>query len=336
MSLGILGHGRAARPQRAIRGLGAAALGATIPAKCWDTAGFKDCNAKGWDVAESKCRQSGQPTALANQKYGGSVDACKQAEADDYAYFGCALRLCPPATVPSPKTYNGWTWMSTTANSEIKTFQDHVNQAITAQGYKPITADGRLGPATCGAFNFVDMAKYQSLFAKDPVDNLRICQSFVNPTKVGQSKPVPSPTSPEGAELDKQFGGLPWMVADARVAGLQQQINRALDDNGFLPIPVSGMLDPQTCGAMIFLDQATGSVLLKSWGPRGGGACPSAIAPTRKPVPVVAKPTVTPTTTAPAPAEASSAGGMGALGVGLLAAAVVGGVVWWKSKTGGA
>ncbi len=324
-----------------MRGLGGGALGATIPSTCWDKPGFKDCNAQGWVAAEGRCRQAGQPTALAKDNYGGNVDACKQAQADDFLYFGCVLRICPPKTTASPTSYGGWTWMSTTPNPSIKTFQDHINQAIVAQGYKPIVADGRLGPGTCGAFNFVDMTKYAGLFAKDPIANMRICQSFTNPTKVGASKPVPNPTSAEAKALDKQFGGLPWMVADARVPDLQHTLNRALDSNGFLPIPVSGMLDPQTCGAMQWLDKHTGSVFLQSWGPRGGGACPAAIPPTLRPVPVVVAapaPVVQapkPAALAPVPAAEPSSG-MGALGVGLLAAVLVGGVVWWKHKTGGA
>src|SRR5262249_15476854 len=156
----------------------------------------------------------------------------------------------------------------------------------------------------CGAWNFVDMTKYKALFANDPVGNIGICQSFTNPTKVGQTKPDKLPVSAEAKKLDQQYGGLPWMVADSRVQGLQQDINRALDDNGFLAIPVPGMLDPPTCGAILWLDQNTGTNLFATWGPRGGGACPSVVAPVPKPVPVATpspvvtpKPTTVPTQT---------------------------------------
>jgi len=349
MSLGILGDRRRKPPRptaparyafkKQLTGMGA--LGATditIPSNCWDVTGFKDCNTQGWNDAETKCRQSGQPTALATASYGGDVDACKSDQAAQYAYYGCAMRLCPPAPATHPLTSGGWTWMSPTPNPEIKTFQDHINQAIVAEGYKPITADGKLGPATCGAFNFVDTATYGSLFASDPTANIGICQSFTNPTKVGSTTPVPSPTSAEAQKLDQQFGGLPWLQADSRVAALQAQINQALSDNGFLPIPVSGKLDPATCGAMTWLDQNTGSRWMASWGPTGGGACPSMVMPIARPVATTApkaaqsSSALAPSATQAAPSSSSSLALVG----GLLAAAVVGGVAYWKHKTGGA
>lgn len=317
--------------KKSMRGLGAVGLGATVPANCWAVPGFDDCNAQGWNQAETKCRQSGQPTDYANQNFGGDVDACKQAEADDYAYYGCAMRLCPPAPATHPLSSGGWTWMNTTPNASVLAFQQHLNTALQADGYKPITADGRLGPATCGAFNFVGAA-HADLFASDPVANIGVCQSFTNPTKVGSSTPVPSPTSAAAQALDAQYGGLPWLTADSRVAALQQQINIQLDSNGFLPITVTGMLDPATCGAMTWLDQNTGTRWLDTWGPRGGGSCPSVIMPTPKPN------APAPDGPAPAPSPSdggTSAGGISTLGIGLLAAVAVGGFAYWKHKTGG-
>lgn len=333
MSLGILGGPRKQKaPYRAMSGV---ALGATIPSSCWDKPGFKDCNAQGWTQAEAVCRQSGNPTALAWDKYDGDVDRCKQGEADDYAYFGCVLRLCPPPAPVHPTTQGGWTWMNTTPNASVKTFQEHLNIALQSDGYKMITADGRLGPATCGAFNFVGGA-HPDLFKDDPYANIGVCQSFTNPTKVGSSKPEPSPSSAEAQKLDQQYGGLPWMVGDPRVADLQSQINRQLASNDFLAIRITGMLDPPTCGAMFWLDTNTGTRWLSTWGPKGGGPCPSMVMPTPKPKPVVPKP-VTPTPSpepTPAPTPATSSASM--LGVGLLAAVAIGGYAYWKHKTGGA
>src|SRR6185295_11858569 len=153
MSLGILSQGRKrVAPRRAFSGVG---LGATVPAACWDTPGFKTCNAEGWELAEKKCRSGGVPTPYAVDNYAGNVDACKQTFADDYLYYGCALRMCPPPAPVHPTSSGGWTWMNTSPNASVKTFQQHLNTALSADGYKTITADGRLGPATCGAFNFV-------------------------------------------------------------------------------------------------------------------------------------------------------------------------------------
>jgi hypothetical protein len=319
--------------------MGSIGLGATVPANCWDAPGFKDCNVQGWNLAETKCRQNGQPTELAIDPVTGviDIDACKQRQADDYLYYGCAMRICPPPAPVHPTSSGGWTWMNTTPNASVKLFQQHLNTALAADGYKLITADGRLGPATCGAFNFV-AGNHPDLFANDPIENIGICQSFTNPTKVGNTKPEPSPTSPEAKQLDKQYGGLPWLVADPRVAALQQQINPQLDSNGFLPIQITGMLDPPTCGAMVWLDQNTGSQWMATWGPRGGGACPSMVMPTPKklppkPVPVV-PPKPTPAPAPPAPSAATSSLSM--LGVGLLALVGVGGYAYYKHKTGGA
>jgi hypothetical protein len=291
----------------------------------------------GWVVAERKCVTEG----LAKQNYGGDVGKCKQVLADDYAYFGCAMRLCPPPPPVRPTSSGGWTWKNTTPNASVKLFQEHLNVAMARAGYKPIVADGRLGPATCGAFNFVRQEDLQ-LFANDPIQNIGICQAFTNPTRVGSSSPEKNPTSPEGKALDEKYAGLPWMKPDPRVPALQAEINRQLTSHDYEPIPVSGMLDPPTCGAMHELDEVAGMRWVASWGPIQMADCPSIIRPRKKAVAqipiVVAVPT--PGTPAPAPSDpTATATGLSAgalLGGSLLAAAMVGGYVWWKKKTGGA
>ena len=207
MSLGVLGgqSRRRRRPQ-------VQALGATIPSTCWDKPGFKDCHARMWEVARDACEGG-----LAKKEYGGNVGTCIDTEANDGAYYGCALRICPPPVQPSPISYGGWTWLSSTPNASIKTFQTHLNTALSREGYKPINADGKLGPATCGAFKTVGGA-HPGLFTADPIANLRICQAWTNPTKVGQTKPVSDPVSPIAAELDQKYGQLPWGKPDDRVA----------------------------------------------------------------------------------------------------------------------
>jgi hypothetical protein len=317
------------------------ALGATVPANCWDDPDFKTCNAEGWKIAERKCISEG----LAAKDYGGDWQKCKQVLADDYAYFGCALRLCPPPPVVRPTTSGGWTWRNTTPNTSVKLFQDHLNVALTRDGYKQIVADGRLGPATCGAFAFVG-GNYPELFKSDPIANIGVCQSFVNPTKVGSSTPEKMPISKEAIDLDDNYGGLPWMEADSRAPNLQRQLNRELDSNDYFPIKLTGMLDPPMCGAMSELDKIQGTRWMDTWGPYHDD-CPSMVRPKKraapppvivaKPVPiapVAPKPTVPLAPAASALAPAKSA--MSLVGAGVLAALAVGGYVWWKKTSGGA
>lgn len=345
MSLGILGNPDSRRRARPLRGTpplfalptmrGYGALGATVPANCWDKPGFKDCNARAWQVAEDRCIRQG----MAAREYGGDWVKCKSDQASDYAYYGCAMRICPPKIAPAPKTVGGWTWASPTPNPSIKAFQDHINACLTRHGFKPIAADGRIGPATCGAFKTVG-GDCPDLFVSDPIGNIAVCQSWTNPTKVGATTPVKDPHSAEAAELDKRFGGLAWLQPDDRATMLQQGLNQQLTGHEMLPIPVSGKLDATMCGGMRFLDTNTGS----SWMPTWGGNCQAFIDPRRKAQPVVPVPTAPPGPVGPLPTSPASSSAAVApkssnammIAGGLLAAALVGGYAYYQSKTGGA
>lgn len=341
MALGILGNTprrRALRGTPALRRMpsmrGYGALGATVPATCWDTPGFKDCNAQAWKVAEDKCIRQG----LADKQYGGDWVKCKSVQASDFSYYGCATRLCPPPVQPAPKTVGGWTWGKTAApNPSIKAFQDHINTCLDRNGFKRITADGFIGPATCGAFKTIAGICPEN-FASDPVANIAVCSSWLNPTKLGQTTPVKDPVSDEARKLDEQFGGLPWMQPDSRAALLQQGLNQQLEGHEFLPAPVSGKLDATMCGGMRWLDVNTGSAWMPTWGKN----CQAFTDPRRKPgatapvgpiAPGPVGPAPGPVGPSPAPAQTSNAM---MLAGGLLAAALVGGYAWYKSKTGGA
>lgn len=316
MGLGVLALQQRPRPRRAAQ-TGFGALGATIPSTCWDKPGFKDCHGKMWASARDACEGG-----LAKSDYNGNVSVCIDTEASDRSYYGCALRICPPPVKPSPISSGGWTWGNTTPNASVKTFQTHLNVALEREGYKPIAADGRLGPATCGAFKVVG-GIHPTLFTKDPIQNLVICQAWTNPTKVGATKPVADPVSREAAELDREYGGLPWGQPDERVVNLQSQINAQLMGHGMLPIAVSGRLDAPTCGAMRWLDRETGSRWMATWGQHCAGFVEPT--PSTKPiVPGTTKPATVAVTTVPdaaAPAEGKKSN---ALVIGALAALLVG------------
>jgi hypothetical protein len=342
MTLGILGAAHTPplmtlKSFRGYSGLGnVGGLGAVVPASCWSTPGFKECNEQSWKVAEDKCIRQG----LATSQYGGDWVKCKSEQAADYSYFGCALRICPPPPVKRPTSSGGWTWGKTaTPNPGIKAFQDHLNVCLDRNGFKRIVADGYLGPATCGAFKTV-AGSCPDQFASDPIGNIGICQSFTNPTKLGATSPVKDPVSDEAKKLDQQFGQLPWQRQDPRAANLQLGLNQQLTGHEYLPVPVSGQLDATMCGGMRFLDQNTGSQWMPSWGQN----CQAFIDPRRKqvtappaPKPITPGPATGPggQSSSPVVTAAKSNANMLIAG-GLLTAALVGGYAYYQSKTGGA
>ena len=329
--LGIFGDSRRrARPRGPVMG-----LGATVPSSCWDKPGFKECNAQGWVVAERKCIAEG----LANKEYGGDWEKCKSVVAADYAYYGCALRICPPPPPVRPTSSGGWTWKNTTPNQSVLAFQQHLNTCLGRNGYKPITADGKLGPATCGAFKVIG-GECPDLFANDPIGNIGICQAFTNPTKVGSSTPVKDPVSDEAKKLDKEFGGLPWLKQDARAPALQATLNNQLVAHDFLPNTASGQLDAPMCGAMRYLDQNTGSNWMASWGQNCGAftaprpaPIPDAPVGPLPPAPVPPGPVGPAPGPAPAPAKLSTASMVAG---GLALAAGIGGYLLYKKQMAGA
>jgi hypothetical protein len=253
------------------------------------------------------------------------------------------MRICPPPVAPAPKTVGGWTWGRTPSpNPGILAFQQHINTCLDRNGFKRITADGFIGPATCGAFKTVAGSCPEN-FASDPVANIAVCASWVNPTKLGETQPVKDPVSDEAKRLDQQFGGLPWMQNDSRATMLQQGLNQQLDGHELLPVPVSSKLDATMCGGMRWLDVNTGSQWMPSWGKN----CQAFTDPRRKATAAPVGPVgpvgpgpgpvgpVGPVGPAPGPAPAGTSNAMMIAG-GLFAAALVGGYAYYKSKTGGA
>ena len=92
MSLGILNGNTLTRPPR--RGVGA--LGAsTIPGKCWDQPGFKDCHARQWSQARDDCAATGAPD------FGGNQSKCIETMTDAYAFNNCMEKYCPQAPLVS-------------------------------------------------------------------------------------------------------------------------------------------------------------------------------------------------------------------------------------------
>lgn len=120
-----------------------------VPSQCWDATGFKACHDRVFAQAQKDCPTTGYPNAAYP-----SYDDCV---ADLTAtYVGpsaesttCVSQYCPSASSSGGGGGSGYPWNAYSADT--KTLQQSTNEALKAAGYCPITVDGKLGPATCGA-----------------------------------------------------------------------------------------------------------------------------------------------------------------------------------------
>lgn len=298
-----LGHAR-----RGMRGLGAG-VASTIPGPCWDVTGFKDCHATWFAQAQKDC-QGGEAAA----NFGGDMDSCTDVYADQYAIQNCVPKYCP-ATLPTTQA-GGLTAAQVTA------IQQATNVALTANGYKTIAVDGKLGPATCGASNYLMQNHGDGTYVK--YNLAAYCSAWTNPTKVGS-------TVPQQVTVLQESDGITiptvpaWGQSTATLANTQRQINASLDASGYQSIPVTGVLDAQTCGAMQWMKQNMGQDLLSTTGPN----CQAFILPTKKPAsstpgtapkgstpPSVAPPAPTPPGTHPLTSASLAIGGLALLAAG--------------------
>jgi hypothetical protein len=152
-----------------------------------------------------------------------------------------------------------------TGDPRVKSLQTALNRVLSAHKMKPLVVDGKFGAATCGAMVWlaaVPVAEWQN----DPVlssahdymidaSGHAVCQSYTAPTRVGSSTPV---------DINKEIGiqlpsaSAPWMQPNGNLPGLQQGVNHDLAEHGFDPISVTGMLDAETCGAMLYAKEHWG------------------------------------------------------------------------------
>ncbi len=101
-------------------------------------------------------------------------------------------------------------------SADTKALQQATNEALVAHGYAPLTADGKLGPSTCGAVQA--MCEYAGGDCAAP----STCQSFTPPGKPGGNilakKSTTTPTSSRAGMLG---GGSPnWLLIGGAVAAL--------------------------------------------------------------------------------------------------------------------
>lgn len=304
---------------RGLRGMGALGLDSTIPGTCWDVAGFKDCHAQSFAKAQVDC-QGGEAAA----NFGGDLDACTDIYADQYAIQSCVPKYCPSA-LPT-------TQVSGLTAAQVTAIQKTTNAALTANNFKPITVDGKLGPATCGAALYVQQMKWSTVYTDNNLS--AYCKAWTNPTMVGKTVPeqttvlqesngITTPTTPQ------------WGKSDPSLAGTQTLINRALDASGYNMIPVTGVLDAATCGAMQWMKANMGQDLMSTSGPNCQAFTPptkkaASQSPTNAPKgsgpPAVAPPAPTPPGTHPISSATMLVGGLAML--------VVGGGYYYAKKKG--
>lgn len=133
-------------------------LGA-VPSACWSVTGFKPCVDASFKAAQTTCyaqkayaeANPGSPQALIWQsQFGGNFGNCTSYY-NEPGVNACVAKFC---NKDQPATNYPWGVYS----AQTKTLQDQLNQKLSTPnlpdapyGYMPINADGKVGPATCGA-----------------------------------------------------------------------------------------------------------------------------------------------------------------------------------------
>lgn len=100
-------------------------------------------------------------------------------------------------------------------SADTKALQEATNEALAAHGYKPITADGKLGPATCGAIR--EMCTDVTPECSAP----STCQSFTAPTPVGSGGGMPhSSSTAQASMMGSVKGPTNWLLIGGAVAAI--------------------------------------------------------------------------------------------------------------------
>lgn len=325
---GSLGHLGLAGPYRnsqirGASGLGEAASG-TVPWQCWSAPGFQDCYSQQWGLAQSACNGG-----LAAKSYNGDTAACIDSESLMNAYDTCIPKYC--GTTIAQQTVNNSGKVLDAAT--VKKIQTTLNTQLAANKMKPISVDGKMGPATCGAARYLLLMNVSTVYNDYNLAS-GYCTTWTNPTLVGSTVPLKTTVMPTTNIVQGQpVAALtfpPWGAPDPQMAPLQAQINQILDANQFNMIPITGVLDAATCGAMKWIRDNTGQDMLST----SGMNCQAFTMPTKRPAsisPQNAKPGSPPPVVAPPAPTPMSQGSLALGGILLLAA---GGAYYYAKKKG--
>jgi hypothetical protein len=306
----------------AVAGLGSSAAPGEIPWQCWGIQAFQDCHAQQFAAAAQDCQTNAA-------QYGMSVDDCTNAysAANDAAV--CVPKNCAQYAAIAQQT-------GTLASATVKQAQAALNADLSRNGYKTIAADGKLGPATCGAAFYLYSTNPRQSTVWTDYNLYAYCGTGqgTNPTLVGASAPLKTYVAPQANVVQGQQLAPAivhqWGVADSDMPALQNQINAILSSNSMNPIPVTGVLDAKTCGAMKWIGDNTGNDLLTM---NGGQNCQAYILPTKKAVAAPGSkppPGAPPAPTPPGKHPVSTA----ALMMGGLAVIAAGGAYYYAKKKG--
>jgi hypothetical protein len=133
--------------QKAIGALGLGATTGPVPSSCWSDQKFVDCQKRVFAQAQLDCPKTGYPNAVY-----GSYDDCVADLAAEYVGPSsqpttCVSQYCAAGGATTGSSTYPWGVYS----ADTKALQEATNTALKAAGYCPLTVDGKLGPATCGA-----------------------------------------------------------------------------------------------------------------------------------------------------------------------------------------
>jgi hypothetical protein len=320
-SLGLKGPYQGAPSMRALRQMGAlgtATITSQVPWQCWQSADFQSCHAQQYAQAASDCA-----TAAATE-FDGNMDNCMITYNDQYDAENCEPKYCASSMPASAQPVNA------AATADIKNIQTQLNAQLVAGGFKPIAVDGKIGPMTCGAATYMSSLNGGT----NPLSAYlgpNVCMTQTYPTRVGSTTPVSVPTLPTTQIVPGQavapLINHVWMVPDSQMAQIQNDCNTILAAHGYKPIAITGMLDAPTCGAMRWIKNNTGTDMLSV----SGMNCQSYIDPTKLPNSPGSTPLQPggPGTPVVKPGISSAA-----MGMGILAALVVGGGYYYAKKKG--
>lgn len=219
------------------------------------------------------------------------------------AIYDTCTALSKPATTTAPAPAPTTTAVS--ATDLMKQQQTMLNTWLVSVGFNPIQVTGKWDGPTCGAGQLMaktlpdsDPTKVALAAVLTKIKPLLgmpcgVTVQPVAPTRTVSPVQTPVPitsTTTSAPKVDPctiNFG-----TKNAVVTEMQGYLNKLLDKNGYLPIPVTGVWDAASCGAVYTLSGQFDPYIAAC---KGGywtvpASCPQKVLPKKKAVKTVPKP----------------------------------------------